>query len=182
MVFIRTAVTVWKRRMDVSLLPSRYLDTAGKVFPLAAGLRRFQGARRLVAVTMLGLSSLAQAQTGSGTPGLQSPQREAAEQELMRQRERERSIRQQQEAAPDVRLPTTTVATPSMRLPSGEVPCFVIDGLELSGERSAEFQWALAAARRADDGQADPFAGRCLGTGGINLLMARVQNAIMQKG
>ncbi|WP_425251658.1 ShlB/FhaC/HecB family hemolysin secretion/activation protein [Janthinobacterium sp. NFX145] len=131
---------------------------------------------------MLALSSLAQAQTGTGAPGLQSPQREAAEQELMRQQERERSIRQQQEAVPDVRLPATTVATPSTRLPSGEAPCFVIDTLELSGERSAQFQWALAAARRADDGQADPFAGRCLGTGGINLLMARVQNAIMQKG
>lgn len=65
MVFIRTAVTVWKRRMDASLQPSRYLGSAAKVFPLVAGRGRFRRARWLVALTMSGLSSVAQAQTGT---------------------------------------------------------------------------------------------------------------------
>ncbi|HEU4774896.1 MAG TPA: ShlB/FhaC/HecB family hemolysin secretion/activation protein, partial [Lysobacter sp.] len=45
-------------------------------------------------------------------------------QELRRQQERERNLREQQEAAPDVRLQAEEAVLPD-RLPSDESPCFV---------------------------------------------------------
>lgn len=102
---------------------------------------------------------------------------DSAAQELLRQQERERILRQQQEAKPDVRLeraPTEELT----RLPVDESPCFRIDRITLTGEAAERFQWALKAADPADD----PARGRCLGTAGINLTMKRVQNAIVARG
>lgn len=79
-------------------------------------------------------------------------QRDDASQELIRQQERERLLRQQQERAPDVRLLDAPAAASANRLPTGESPCFAIDHLALRGEGSVEFQWPLAAAGRDDLG------------------------------
>ena len=107
----------------------------------------------------------------------------AGEQELLRQQERERALRRQQERAPDVRLEQPR-ATGEGRFPADEAPCFRIDRIELEGEASERFQWALAAANHLDDPRQspDPALGRCLGTRGINQVMKRVQNAIIERG
>jgi hemolysin activation/secretion protein len=99
-----------------------------------------------------------------------------AAQEPHRQQERERILRQQQEARPDVRLKLPAEA--GQRLPEDESPCFRIDRITLSGEAAERFQWALHAA----DPSENPATGRCLGAGGINLTMKRVQNAIIARG
>jgi hemolysin activation/secretion protein len=104
-----------------------------------------------------------------------TPESNAAE-ELQRQQERERTLRQQQEARPDVRREAPQA--PAGRLPTDESPCFRIDRIVLEGESSKIFQWALAAADPSDD----PASGRCLGGAGINLVMTRVQNAIIARG
>ncbi|MCL6484442.1 MAG: ShlB/FhaC/HecB family hemolysin secretion/activation protein, partial [Janthinobacterium lividum] len=114
------------------------------------------------------------------TPGIS--QRDDASQELIRQQERERLLRQQQERNPDVRLLGAPVAVAANRLAVGESPCFTIDQLVLRGEGSAQFQWALAAASRDDLGAPDAPQGRCLGTQAINVLMGRLQNAIIARG
>jgi hemolysin activation/secretion protein len=103
-------------------------------------------------------------------------------QELNRQQERERVLRQQQEQTPDVRLQGRETAESLGRLPVGETPCFAIQHIELNGEAAEQFQWALSAANRADDGTPDVAIGRCMGTQGIGLVMKRVQNAIIQRG
>ncbi|ESS50402.1 activation/secretion protein [Ralstonia solanacearum SD54] len=102
---------------------------------------------------------------------------EDATQELLRQQERERALRQRQESKPDVRL-ERGVAAETGRLPADESPCFRIDRITLTGDAAERFQWALPAADPSDD----PATGRCLGTAGINLVMKRVQNAIVARG
>ncbi len=107
----------------------------------------------------------------------QTPPADGAAQELLRQQERERILRQQQESKPDVRLEQPATAEEA-RLPTGESPCFRMDRITLTGDAAERFQWALGAADPSDD----PAAGRCLGTAGINLTMKRVQNAIVARG
>ncbi|WP_409079864.1 ShlB/FhaC/HecB family hemolysin secretion/activation protein [Pusillimonas sp. SM2304] len=102
---------------------------------------------------------------------------DSAAQELLRQQERERVLREQQEASPDVRLrPSQT--PPAGQLPADEAPCFRIARIQLDGEDAERFAWAL----RAADPRNDPATGRCLGTDGINVVMARVQNAVIARG
>lgn len=100
-----------------------------------------------------------------------------AQQELQRQQERERVLREREEAGRDVRLDRTVDKTPA-RLPADETPCFRIDHLALDGEEAGRFRWALRAADPAED----PATGHCLGAEGINVVMGRVQNAIIAKG
>lgn len=119
--------------------------------------------------TVLGLFTplaVAQAQT-----------HDSAVQEVLRQQERERVLRGQQEALPDVRL-WPEPSPPPGHLPAGETPCFRISQIQLDGEDAQRFSWALRAAAP----RSDPFTGRCLGTAGINVVMARVQNAIIARG
>ncbi|MFA5906180.1 MAG: ShlB/FhaC/HecB family hemolysin secretion/activation protein [Desulfobacula sp.] len=105
---------------------------------------------------------------------------EADNQELLHQQERARVFRQQQEQSPDVSL-QPSVADDSTRLPLDESPCFPIDRILLLGDGAEKFQWALAAADQAGDGP-DGAIGKCLGTSGVNLVMRRVQNAIVNQG
>lgn len=99
------------------------------------------------------------------------------EQELLRQQERERALREQQESTTDVRL-QASVDEPAGTLPHDEAPCFVIERIGLDGEQADRFRWALKAA----DPAGDPATGSCLGTKGVDLVMRRVQNAIVERG
>nr|WP_321266622.1 ShlB/FhaC/HecB family hemolysin secretion/activation protein [Alcaligenes faecalis] len=98
-------------------------------------------------------------------------------QELLRQQERERVLREQQESVPDIRLPPVQIPAPE-QLPDKESPCFPISQIWLEGDQSQRFTWAL----RAADPAHDPATGRCLGTDGINVVMSRIQNAIIARG
>ncbi len=101
---------------------------------------------------------------------------DAAVEELRRQ-ERERLLREQFERSADVRLPQPELPT-SGRLPDDEKPCFPIQALELEG--AEPFPWlAAAAAGTATD---DSPIGRCLGTRGINTVLARLQQALVARG
>ena len=113
------------------------------------------------------------------TPPLLSPSAlsDADAQQLLQQQDRERALRQQHEQSPDVRF-ERPVAGELPALPKDETPCFPIQTIALTGNDAGQFQWALQAA----DPVADPATGRCLGSDGINLVMKRVQNAIVAKG
>lgn len=110
-------------------------------------------------------------------PQVWAQQADRAAQELLRQQERERALREQQESTPDVRLEREGVAD-SGRLPVGEMPCFPIQRIVLEGELSERFQWALDAADAGDD----PATGRCLGSAGVSTVMRRIQNAVVERG
>lgn len=102
-------------------------------------------------------------------------------QEYLRQQERERFLRQQQESTPDVRLlPEASGETD--RLPGDESPCFPIERILLTGEGAEQLQWALGFANRTGTGEDDPALHRCLGTRGINLAMSRIQNGLVGRG
>lgn len=114
--------------------------------------------------------------TGATASYSQTASGEIAARELQRQQERERAQRQQLEATPDVRL-QPSLAPEGERISENESPCFTIHEIRLD-DPAGRFGWALAAA----DGAGDPATGRCLGSRGINLVMTRLQNAIVARG
>lgn len=102
-------------------------------------------------------------------------------QEYLRQQERERFLRQQQESTPEVRLlPVPSGETD--RLPGDESPCFPIEHILLTGKGAEQLQWALGFADRTGTGEDDPALHRCLGKRGINLVMRRIQNGLVGHG
>ena len=98
---------------------------------------------------------------------------EVADNHLQRQQQREEAQRRQDEATPDVRLQVPVPPKPT-GYPAGETPCFVIREVKLEGDEAERFEWAMAAA--------EPALGRCLGSAGINALVAEVQNALIEGG
>lgn len=58
--------------------------------------------------------------------------------------------------------------------PDHETPCFLIHRIELDGPDALRFQWAL---RAVGDAQ-----GRCLGSAGVNAVLAKVQNTLVEAG
>lgn len=118
------------------------------------------------------LASALQAQTPEGLdPAL----------EFQRQQQRLEQLQRELQSAPDVRLQADGLQG-SPLLVEGETPCFRIDQVILEGELAEQFQWLLASKDRTADGRADPVAGRCLGSQGINQVMQRMQNALIAKG
>ena len=112
-----------------------------------------------------------------------------AAQEQLRQQERERVQRQQQEARPDVRLSrsiTSSIDTQEGKdneiLPLDETPCFNIRSISLTGEASERFQWLLNHVDHTANGTDDIVIGHCLGTHGINVVLNRLQIALTQQG
>lgn len=101
----------------------------------------------------------------------------AAEEEQLRQIERERVLREQLQRTPDIRLERPE-AEPDRRIPVDEMPCYPIRRIVLKGDFAERFQWAVGAANPEND----PAVGRCLGTNGINLVMRRMQNALIARG
>jgi hemolysin activation/secretion protein len=112
----------------------------------------------------------------SGT--LQAQAAVTDEQEQLRQQARQRAQREQLQRTPDVRLESPVSDAAQRRLPTSETPCFPIRHLVLKGDGAAQFGWTLTAVNPPDD----PAIGRCLGVNGINLVMKRVQNALIAEG
>jgi len=98
--------------------------------------------------------------------------------QVLKQQQRERVLREQQEPEPNVHLDPPPPLSHERRLPSQETPCFKIERIQLIGPHAEAFQWTLAAANPTED----PALGRCLGSAGINLVMTRVQNALIAQG
>lgn len=141
--------------------------SVSKCKPCLQSARRSAKARSLGTVILSAWTGLAFAQ--------------APADEFIRQQERERQLRQQLEKAPDVRLPDKAELE-NARFSGSESPCFTIRTIELAGDAADRFQWALSFADQAGDGTPDPALNTCLGTGDINLVMRRVQNALVGQG
>lgn len=60
-------------------------------------------------------------------------------------------------------------------LPRNESPCFVINKIILEGEEAEQFQWVLKSVN-------DEVLGHCLGTEGVNYVMAVMQSIIIKQG
>lgn len=99
--------------------------------------------------------------------------------ELRRQEERDRAVREREEPRVDIRTDSTGPIAPE-RLPDGETPCFNIQKVDLRGDEAKHFDWVLSRL----DGQAndDSAIGKCIGAQGINVLLKRAQDALIVKG
>ena len=102
--------------------------------------------------------------------------------QLLRQQVKEEQRKKEQEKMPDVHYEGLDALQDTGRLPATESPCFIISQFELKSDQleqfPEQFQWALAAINPVDD----PATGKCLGTSGIQLIIQRVQNAIIARG
>lgn len=105
-------------------------------------------------------------------------QQERIQQEDQRQQQRGRDLRHKQEQTLDVRLPANASPKDDSQLPDDESPCFAISHILLTGELADYFQFSLKSIYHG----VDPAIGRCLGSRGINIVLTRVQNAIIAQG
>ncbi|WP_339800698.1 ShlB/FhaC/HecB family hemolysin secretion/activation protein [Saezia sanguinis] len=102
--------------------------------------------------------------------------------EFIRQQQREEALQRQMESVADEPgLQITPMPLAVDKIPD-ETPCFMIHAMELEGELAEKFQWALKAADRNSQRELDPALNRCLGANGINIVLGRIQNAIVEKG
>ena len=99
-------------------------------------------------------------------------------QEHLRQQERERQLRGQQEIRPDERKPELAATPPVLEYPDKESPCFSISSIQLIGDAAPEFQFALTEVTKGKH----KAIGRCLGAEGLNVAMSHMQNAVIAKG
>jgi hemolysin activation/secretion protein len=106
------------------------------------------------------------------------------DQEQRRVQERDRALRDLQERRPDVRL-APFMPTGAARLPTEEI-CFAISGLRLrtpsieSKAVARNWVWVLDAA--AGPARDDSPSGRCIGAAGVNLILKRLQEAVIARG
>lgn len=98
--------------------------------------------------------------------------------ETLREQARQRQLHEQQEQRPDVRLQQQTTPEISPELPLQESPCFKIEEIRLTGKDAEKFAFALESVTKGNNS----VIGRCLGVQGINLVMVRLQNAVIAKG
>lgn len=101
--------------------------------------------------------------------------------EQQRQQERERALREQNERQIDERLPAPAARLVS-RIPDAETPCFRIDRVLLVGDASDSFQWAVSPSVLSGTSGDDSPLGRCLGTSGVNVVLARAQAEVIARG
>ena len=99
--------------------------------------------------------------------------------EQQRQQERERALREQNERTVDQRLQSAP-PVPVARIPETEAPCFRIERVQLVGDEAEAFQWAVSDLS-GPDGNDSPLS-RCLGTAGVNVVLARAQQAAIARG
>ena len=118
---------------------------------------------------------------------------QAAIEQQRRATEQERILREQLEKRANVNIqPTATKTHPSLQIEPLESPCFNIQKIQFQTDRPEDletFSWLEKYAHIADptkniylDDNQDTPIGKCLGASGINLVLTRMQNALVDKG
>jgi hemolysin activation/secretion protein len=133
----------------------------------------------IAAITTFALISPLGAHAGEiFDPAAKELLRQQEQEHDLRQQEQERELRRQQEQTPSVRLRREGRQDATNLIPNNESPCFPISHIVLQNTGENHFSYAL---HGVIDGP-DAATGRCLGTTGINVVLMRVQNAIVSKG
>lgn len=98
----------------------------------------------------------------------------ADSEEQRRRAQRETEERQILQQAPDIRLPgAVAIGRETYELPA-EQPCFKVDHIRLESERLDAFAWVRD--------YLNGYAGWCIGHNGINLIVKRLSNRIIDEG
>ena len=138
--------------------------------------RRSGSKRHALSLAASLVCTLAQAQTSTPT----NIEAQATEQ-ARRAAERETQLRATQEKTPDVKLPAPT-ARPTPLIPD-ESPCFDIDRVTLDMGAFQGFSYLHEFKDgSAVEGVSDSPTGRCLGAQGIQIVIDRLQNALIAHG
>ncbi|GAA3998164.1 ShlB/FhaC/HecB family hemolysin secretion/activation protein [Comamonas faecalis] len=125
------------------------------------------------------LATLLAATLALGLPALQA-QAQPAEgavidgQQQQRQQERDKALRERMEPAADALRPQATPVAPD--IPTEEFPCFPLHAIALTGPRLDHVPWLRDAAGVAWESRP------CLGARGIEAVMARLQQALLERG
>lgn len=126
---------------------------------------------KYVCLLVMSTMSLPVVATGINVP-------DSTARETLREQERQRQLREQQEKRPDVRLQRAPALKAPVTYPKQESPCFIITEIKLVGDAAEQFLFALTAVTEGED----KAIGRCLGVQGINVVLTRVQNAVVAAG
>lgn len=103
------------------------------------------------------------------------PAQTTLDQQTQRERvQRDAQTRQQQRTAPSVRLSTKRSSDFHRTDLPAEQPCFDLDSVRLEGPRQTDFAWAQR--------YLDRYAGQCVGHHGIELIVRRVSDLIIDRG
>lgn len=131
--------------------------------------------------------------------GAEQEQRRALERQQQKQQQlqdelehRQRQAMQALEAQVDAQARPTATDLGHLPLPEDERPCFPIQQVDITGMEGTQVPSALwrglsrALAHYQDSGTGRPMPdapqGRCLGAQGINILLARAQNHLIDRG
>ena len=93
--------------------------------------------------------------------------------ELRRRQQQEALEREQVRRAPDVRLQAEPGPAEIGEFPT-DVPCFTVSEVKVIGDPQNRFTWLAELAA--------PYAGRCVGTQGINFIARRMQADLIRRG
>lgn len=118
----------------------------------------------------LACSSLAAAPLPPGS----APEMRLEQQQLQRQQEREKALRER--LAPDADVLQRQPAPQALELPENESPCFALHEIRLVGARVDEVRWLKDAAGL------DLRRRPCIGAKGVEVILARMQHALVARG
>lgn len=123
---------------------------------------------RLAAVSALlaGLFSPAQAQLSQGAA--------IEQQQLQRQQERVQDLRERMAPHADTLRPESKQT--ALEIPANESPCFALHTLELTGQKLDQVSWLK------DSAGIDWSTRPCIGAKGIEVILARMQQAVLAHG
>ena len=96
------------------------------------------------------------------------------QQQLQRQQERERELRERM--TPNANTLQPQVKPETLAMPDGEMPCFALHALELTGPKLDALPWLGAAAG------IDLSTRPCVGAKGVEVILARMQQAVLEHG
>ena len=103
-----------------------------------------------------------------------SPESRLEQQQQQRQQEREKALRER--IAPDVDLLSRQPGAQALAMPESESPCFPLHAIRLTGAHAGAVPWLQDAAgldlRRAP----------CVGAKGVEVILARMQHALVERG
>ena len=119
-----------------------------------------------LSVALMGLGVPAYAQLSGGAA--------IEQQQLQRQQERERELRERMAPNADTLQPHTKPA--ELEIPKNETPCFALHTLELTGEKLEQVPWLKASAG------IDLSVSPCVGAKGVEVILARMQQAVLEHG
>jgi hemolysin activation/secretion protein len=97
--------------------------------------------------------------------------------EAQQQKERDEALQRLNTPRPDVRLQVDRVPGTESAWPE-ETPCFPVHQVSLTGDSAKAFSWIIDQMAR----QEIPPSGQCLGPQGVNMVRAKVQNALIDRG